>query len=108
MGRDVKLIFEQFVLEDDCSFDFVRVELANGTIFGKFCSNDLPPDQFSEGPMKITFESDGDNEFPGFKASYLVKGKRDLVFNAPMSVKPEEGGVGGRGWRGEVGHMWGI
>lgn len=77
LGRVVKLTFEQFVLEKNagCSFDFVRVELSNGTVLGTFCSTEIPPIQHSEGPMKITFKSDGSQEFPGFNATYLVTGE---------------------------------
>ena len=80
MGRDITLKFETFLLEknDGCSFDYVKVQvgkLKDGKVLGQFCSRDRPDPQFTEGPMRITFISDTDNEFPGFNATYQAVGK---------------------------------
>lgn len=85
-GYDITLTFHKFVLEtkENCEYDWVKVQegnTADAPEKGTFCSNKLPPDIFTEGPMRIVFETDGDKEYEGFHMTWSAEGKIITVRN---------------------------
>ena len=81
LGYDITLTFHKFILEsqEDCSYDWLSVQEGNSEDspeITKVCgANILPPDIATRGPMRITFQTDGDNEFEGFHVAYQAQGK---------------------------------
>ena len=85
-GYDITLTFHKFVLEtkENCEYDWVKVQegnTADAPEKGTFCSNKLPPDIFTEGPMRIVFETDRDKEYEGFHMTWSAEGKIITVRN---------------------------
>lgn len=79
-GYDIHLTFQKFELEtqDGCTFDYVLVQEGvdeGAPTKARLCSNDLPSDQTTIGPMRIEFNTDADGEFLGFHATYTAYGE---------------------------------
>ena len=84
LGYDITLTFHKFILEsqEDCSYDWLSVQEGNSEDspeITKVCAKILPPDIATRGPMRITFQTDGDNEFEGFHVTYQAQGKNRTV-----------------------------
>lgn len=80
-GYHITLTFHKFVLEtkENCEYDWVKVQEGNtedAPAKGTFCSDVLPPDISTVGPMRIVFVTDGDKEYEGFHMTWLAEGKR--------------------------------
>ena len=80
LGYDITLTFHKFILErkEDCSYDWLSVQEGNSEDspkITKVCAKILPPDITTRGPMRITFQTDGDNVFEGFHVTYQAQGK---------------------------------
>ena len=79
LGYDITLTFHRFELEkkEDCSYDWVSVREGNTDTSPEVihvCADVLPPTITSEGPMRIYFKTDTDNEFAGFHMTYEAQG----------------------------------
>ena len=79
-GYDVRLTFLDLDLEEeaDCSYDYVSIRegvTEDAPVKAKLCSSRIPPVLITKGAMRIRFISDSDNEFSGFKATYVAYGK---------------------------------
>ena len=84
LGYDITLTFHKFILErkEDCSYDWLSVQEGNSEDspkITKVCANILPPDIATRGPMRITFQTDSDNNFEGFHVTYQAQGKNRTV-----------------------------
>lgn len=75
-NQHIKLSFKTFYLEncDECACDFVEIFDVVGpkqNSLGRFCGNSLPgPFYSSKQSLRVVFQSDHGNGFPGFTASY--------------------------------------
>ncbi|XP_022786877.1 uncharacterized protein LOC111327055 isoform X1 [Stylophora pistillata] len=83
-GYNITLTFHKFVLEtkENCEYDWVRVQEGNNEDSpkkGTFCSDVLPPDITTVGPMRIVFESDGDKEYEGFYMTWLAQDRNECL-----------------------------
>lgn len=76
-GYEITLSFHKFILEaeQNCAFDSLTVQEGDTPIL-EACSGVLPPDMKINGPVKIAFQTDGDNEFKGFHLTWVAEGKR--------------------------------
>lgn len=80
-GYDITLTFHVFQLEKNefCKYDWLTVQEGNtpdAPEKTRVCSDILPPDIKSSGPMRIYFQTDNDNEFEGFHMTWSAEGKR--------------------------------
>ncbi|XP_053318135.1 ovochymase-1 [Spea bombifrons] len=75
-GKIIKLTFEDFALEfhKDCVYDHVSIyeDPEETQLLAKLCGFTLPDPVFSpSNTMLIHFNSDQENNYPGFKASFV-------------------------------------
>ena len=80
-GCDITLTFHTFILEtkEDCPYDWLTVQegnTADAPEITRVCADVLPHDMTTRGPMRITFQTDKDNEFEGFHMTWVAEGKR--------------------------------
>lgn len=91
-GYHTTLTFHKFMLEknEGCSFDWLSVQEGNSPSspeVTRVCSDVLPPNIEADGPIRITFNTDGDKEFEGFHVSYhtgkaLTKANKEILLSS--------------------------
>ncbi|MEE6478135.1 hypothetical protein FKM82_011752 [Ascaphus truei] len=93
----IKLIFEDFAVEfeKDCEYDHVSVydDIEETWLIARLCGFSLPAPVFSpRNTMLIRFNSDQENNYPGFKARFVFLHSKYAVSNlttdhTPVTVK---------------------
>lgn len=91
-GYHTTLTFHKFMLEknEGCSFDWLSVQEGNSPSspeVTRVCGDVLPPKIEADGPIRITFNTDGDKEFEGFHVSYhtgkaLTKANKEILLSS--------------------------